>query len=62
MLFGPSRALRMRFYVFFLVVSCKDAGEVGVEGYGRLSVHDGLLEVGLFVGGDILCKMGGGLW
>jgi hypothetical protein len=34
---------------FFMMVSCKDGGEVDVEGYGRLSVHDGSLEVARFV-------------
>ena len=40
--------------VFFLMVSCMDGGEVDVEGCGRLSVHDGLLDVAWFC----VCKLG----
>ncbi len=35
--------------LFFLEVLCKDGGNVYVEGYGRLSVHDGSLDVRGFV-------------
>jgi hypothetical protein len=34
---------------------CKDGGEVDIEGCGRLSVHDGLLNVAWFC----VCKLGG---
>ncbi len=34
---------------------CKDGGEVDVEGWGRLSVHDGLLDVAWFC----VCKLSG---
>ena len=74
---GPLRALRMIFPCFigfrimFLMVRCKDGGEVDVEGCGRLSVHDGFSDVAWFcvcklVGGGSLagrgdeCKLGGG--
>jgi hypothetical protein len=43
--------------IVFLMVRCKDGGEVDVEGCGRLSVHDGLLEVAWFC----VCKLGGSL-
>jgi hypothetical protein len=56
--------------IIFLMVRCKDGGEVDVEGCGRLSVHDGLLEVAWFCvcrlgGGSLLgdeSKLGGGGW
>jgi hypothetical protein len=38
-------------------VCCKDGGEVDVEGCGRLSVYDGLLEVAWFC----VCKLVGSL-
>ena len=41
----------------FLMVGCKDVGEVDLEGCGRLSVHDGLLDVAMFC----VCKLGGSL-
>ena len=34
--------------MFVLMVLYKDSGEEDVEGYGRLSVHDGLLGVAWF--------------
>jgi hypothetical protein len=54
--------------LFVLMVGCKDVGEVDVEGCGRLSVHDGLLEdVAWFyvykLGGSLAgdeCKLGCG--
>jgi hypothetical protein len=36
------------FRVVFLMVWCNDGGEMDVEGCGRLSVHDGLLDVAWF--------------
>jgi hypothetical protein len=38
------------------MVRCKDGGEVDVEGGGRLSVHDGILDVAWLS----VCKLGGG--
>jgi hypothetical protein len=43
--------------IFFLMVWCKGGGEVYVEGCGRLSVHDVLLDVAWFC----MCKLGGSL-
>jgi hypothetical protein len=40
-----------------LMVGCKDGGEVDVEGCGRFSVQDGLLDVAWFC----VCKLGGSL-
>jgi hypothetical protein len=40
--------------IIFLMVWCKDGGEVGVEGCGRLSVHDGFWDSPLF--GGVWCK------
>ena len=52
---------------FFLMVGCKEVGEVDVEGCGRLRVHDGLLDVAWFcvytLGGSLAgdeCKLGCG--
>jgi hypothetical protein len=34
--------------LFVLMVGCKEAGELNVEGCGRSRVHDGLLDVAWF--------------
>jgi hypothetical protein len=63
MRFGPNGR------IFFLMVWCKDGGEVDVEGCGRLSIHYGLLDVGWFcvrkLGGSMAgdeCQFCGGGW
>jgi hypothetical protein len=43
--------------LFVLMAGCKDVGEVDLEGCGRLSVHDGLLDVAMFC----VYKLGGSL-
>jgi hypothetical protein len=55
--------------IFFLMAWCKDGGEVDFEGCGRLSVHDGLVDVAWFcvrkLGGALArdeCKLDGGGW
>ena len=44
--------------IVFLMVRCEDGGEVVFEGCGRLSVHDGLLDVAWCFG---VCKLGSSL-
>ncbi len=49
--------------IIFLIVRCKDGGEVDVKGCGRLSIHDGLLDVAWFCVCTLAgyeCKLGGG--
>ncbi len=55
--------------IFFLMVWCKDGGEVEVKGCWRLNTHDGLLDIGWFcvrkldnsLAGDE-CQFCGGGW
>ncbi len=62
-LFGPDAISWLDYMlfgcqIFFLVMWCKDGGNVDVERCGRLSVHDGLGDVAWFC----VCKLGGGGW